>query len=92
MGIFDRFKKRTSRRTAEEQLEAAFSYANERDFEKALTLMTRASERGLAEAQARFGVILVTGSDVKKDLPQAIEWFRRAAIQGHPLALWKRGN
>ena len=29
MGIFDRFKKRTSRRTAEEQLEVAFSYAGE---------------------------------------------------------------
>ena len=56
MGIFDRFKKPKSELlTAEDQLNAALRYANadgvKRDYEKALTLMTQAAERGLSHTR-----------------------------------------
>ena len=42
-----------------------------------------AAEAGSAEAQARFGQMLLDGDGVTPDQPQAFTWFERAARAGH---------
>ena len=42
-----------------------------------------AAEAGSAEAQARFGQMLLDGDGVAQDQPQAFAWFERAARAGH---------
>ena len=34
-------------------------------------------------AQRSFGIIYYEGRDVKRDLAEALQWFRKAAEQGH---------
>ena len=42
-----------------------------------------AAEAGSAEAQARFGQMLLDGDGVERDAAQAFAWFERAARAGH---------
>lgn len=42
-----------------------------------------AAEAGSAEAQARFGQMLLDGDGLAPDAPQAVTWFERAARAGH---------
>ena len=42
-----------------------------------------AAEAGSAEAQARYGQMLLDGDGVTRDAPQAFAWFERAARAGH---------
>jgi len=42
-----------------------------------------AAEAGSAEAQARFGQMLLDGDGVKRDAGAALAWFERAAHAGH---------
>ena len=42
-----------------------------------------AAEAGSAEAQARFGQMLLDGDGVTRDMRQAFAWFERAALSGH---------
>ena len=50
-----------------------------------------AAERGEAWAQHRLAVQLSTGTDRKKNAPQAAEWFRKAAHQNHADAQYELG-
>jgi predicted transglutaminase-like cysteine proteinase len=47
----------------------------------------RAAVAGVAEGQARLGVLLETGLGVARDVPEAAVWYRRAADQGNRFAL-----
>src|SRR4051812_21673675 len=42
------------------------------------------AEKGDAAAQADLGICFINGDGVKKDLQEAIKWFRNAADQGNP--------
>jgi uncharacterized protein len=42
-----------------------------------------AAEAGSAEAQARFGQMLLDGDGVARDMIEAFAWFERAALAGH---------
>jgi TPR repeat protein len=46
-----------------------------------------AAEAGSAEAQARFGQMLLDGDGVEVDARQALHWFERAAGAGHVEAI-----
>jgi TPR repeat protein len=48
--------------------------------------LTLAAEQGHAEAQYELGLIYEFGHGVKKDIPQAVKWYRKAAEQGHAKA------
>lgn len=47
------------------------------------------AEDGLAEYQCRLGDILQEGKLVAKDMHRALEWYKKAADQGHPMAPMK---
>jgi TPR repeat protein len=51
--------------------------------EAVAAFVREAAEAGSAEAQARYGQMLLDGDGVKQDMPQAFIWFERAALAGH---------
>jgi TPR repeat protein len=46
----------------------------------------RFAEAGVADAQVMMGVLYETGIGVPKSGVSAIEWYRKAAAQDHPIA------
>ena len=57
-----------------------------------LEICEQHAEDGLAEYQCRLGDILQEGTLVSKDSHRALEWYKKAADQGHPMALMKAGQ
>jgi len=51
--------------------------------EEVAAFVRKAAEAGSAEAQARFGQMLLDGDGMAADAPQAFGWFERAARAGH---------
>ena len=51
--------------------------------EEVAAFVREAAEAGSAEAQARWGQMLLDGDGVAADAPQAFAWFERAARAGH---------
>jgi TPR repeat protein len=45
------------------------------------------AERGVPEAQTRYGQVLLEGRGVPRDEKQAVYWFRQAARTDHPMAM-----
>ncbi|WP_109807442.1 SPOR domain-containing protein [Sphingosinithalassobacter portus] len=69
------------------------------DYTTAIAKWRAPAEAGNADAQFNLGQAYKLGRGVRPDLAQAEEWYRRAAIQGHPqaadnygLALFQNGN
>ncbi|PZU60536.1 MAG: hypothetical protein DI547_02700 [Sphingobium sp.] len=56
------------------------------DYGKAVALWRPAAEAGDADAQFNLGQAYKTGRGVPVDETIALEWFRRAAVQGHARA------
>ena len=46
----------------------------------------RTAERGHAEAQYQLGLLYEYGNGVEKDIARAVEYYQKAAEQGHPKA------
>ncbi len=62
-------------------------YSMEEWYHQRQPALRKLAEDGDAEAQYQLGSRLERGAfDSVKDVPQAIDWYRRAAAQGHPLA------
>ncbi len=55
--------------------------------EEVAVFIGAAAAAGSAEAQARFGQMLLDGDGVAADAPQALHWFERAAGAGHVEAI-----
>ena len=53
------------------------------NFEMALRHYRRAAQRGVTDAAYRLGRFYTVGQGVLPALPEAIEWFEKAANQGH---------
>ena len=51
--------------------------------EEVAAFVREAAEAGSAEAQARFGQMLLDGDGVERDAAAALAWFERAAHAGH---------
>jgi hypothetical protein len=56
------------------------------DLKIAAGWFTRAAEQNLAPAQFNLALMYERGLGVPRDLGAAKEWYRRAAVQGHPKA------
>ena len=57
-----------------------------------VNLLIEAGERGVAEAQRDLGAYFATGDWVgEKDEAKAVEWYTRAALQGHSMAQYDLG-
>lgn len=61
------------------------------DAQGAATLMRRAAEQGVPDAQFRFGRMLEQGQGVTADSGAAREWVVRAAEAGHLRAMYEAG-
>ncbi len=53
----------------------------------AAALLREGAEAGLPEAQAAYGQMLLDGRGVPADAVAALGWFRKAAAQGHAMAI-----
>src|ERR1035437_5906403 len=59
---------------------------SQQDYKTALQFWQPLAEQGNANAQYSLGIMYDNGFGVKKDYRQAVEWFRRAAVQGNTAA------
>ena len=50
------------------------------------------AEKGDADAQNKLGIRYRDGKGVRKDVAEALVWYRRAAEQGHPKAQFNLSN
>ena len=66
-----------------EQCKVNYSKYN---YSEAFKFCSVAAEQGNAEAQFNLGVMYDNGQGVKQDYFKAVEWYQKAAEQGHPLA------
>ncbi len=55
--------------------------------EDAAALLREGAEAGLPEAQAAYGQWLLDGHGIAPDPEAALRWFRKAAAQGHVMAI-----
>jgi uncharacterized protein len=58
------------------------------DYATARRLWLPLAEGGNADAQTMLGIIYEEGQGVSQDYAAAVTWYRRAADQGHPDALF----
>lgn len=61
------------------------------DIKEQLEILQKAAEKGEAEAQSQWGLLLVTGDSVEQDVQGGLEWLRRAAGQGDVTAMFNLG-
>lgn len=62
------------------------------EYERALQLLRPLAENGSSEAQCMVGSIYHLSLGVPCDGDEAVKWYRRAAEQGHPVALNNLGT
>jgi len=62
------------------------------DYAEAARWFLKAAEKGIADAQFNFGLILEEGRGVKQDLDSAEVWYSEAAQQGHEEAKLRLGK
>lgn len=62
------------------------------DYATAIRELKSEAERGDPTAQAKYGVILVKGLGVEKDVAAAVAWFRKSAAQGHAEGQYMLGS
>jgi TPR repeat protein len=63
------------------------------DIKKAVNLFKEGSEKESALCMYFYARCLETGTGVRRNRSEAIEWYRRAAKKGHPGAkAWLKSN
>ena len=60
--------------------------------EKGIALIRRSAEQGYTEAQYNLGRCYYNGEGVSQDYTQAVYWWRKAAEQGHRMAINSLSN
>ncbi len=79
---------------AQGSLEAQHLLANllygdpQADHGKAGTLLLKAAEAGLADAQCQAGRMYLEGDRLKQDIELGVYWLQQACLQSHPEALF----
>ena len=74
--------------TEEASLHLAYVYSTFRDKQReAVEIWKRLAQSGRKEAQFNLGLAYYNGRGIKKDLGQAINWWKKAADQGDETAL-----
>jgi TPR repeat protein len=75
--------------TADELNSQSREFIRTQEFEKAIPLLRRAAELGVAESQYNFGVTLEFGYGIESNLDSAFYWYSKAAEQGWNDGLYK---
>lgn len=58
-------------------------FGETKDFERAFPLLLQAAEKGYIDAQNMVGVMFSEGLGVERDENVAMQWYRKAAVEGH---------
>ena len=69
-----------------EQFDRGLLAAEQGDYQHAIQYWAPLALAGDAAAQFNLGLLLHSGAGGKQDEKAALEWYRRAAENGHPLA------
>jgi cell division septation protein DedD len=77
---------------ARADVKAGYDAWNQGDYPKAVAQWRPLAETGDADAQFNMGQAYKMGNGVPPDDTIAMEWFRRAAAQGHPRAIDNYGR
>ena len=64
----------------------------EGDYARAMNIWKPLAEEGHAKAQYNIGALYIDGIGVKQDLPKALEWLQKAAMQDETEALIELGG
>ena len=64
---------------------------NHQRYQEAVAILKPAAEEGYSEAQSCYAACLMNGSGVIPDPFAAVEWYRKAAAQQNPTALYSLG-
>ncbi|NIR29386.1 MAG: sel1 repeat family protein [Gammaproteobacteria bacterium] len=62
------------------------------EYQRAFRLLLPLARRGHADAQYAVGFMYYYGEGVSRDVGRALNWFARAAEQGHPKAIEARAR
>jgi hypothetical protein len=76
--------KAAERGFAQAQHNLASYYGREKDDAKSFEWNLKAAEQGLADAQTDVGSNYLRGTGTSKNVEQALDWYRKAAMQGSP--------
>jgi TPR repeat protein len=74
------------------EFDTAVDDYNKGSYIKALNSFYVLAKNGDAKAQYNVGMIYANGKGVKKDVPQAMEWYEKAAQQGNASAAYNYNN
>jgi TPR repeat protein len=66
-------------------------FVTQQNYAQALPLLLESAKRGNSRAQALLGNMYGDGRGVPQDFGQAMEWYRKAAEQGHRFAQYSLG-
>lgn len=69
--------------------EQSIEFISKEEFEKAIPLLRKASEVGVAEAQYNYGVCLEYGYGIELNIDSAFYWYYKSAEQGWNDGLYK---
>lgn len=69
--------------------EKYYSYSNYEDFKKAFYWYKESAELGFAQSQYILGNMYLSGEGVEQNYIEAIEYYRKAAMQGNNTAQCK---
>ena len=69
--------------TTEQQFQQGFEATERGDYQTAFKLWLPLAEQGDAKAQFNLGVMYGDGLGVKQDYFEEVNWYRKAAEQGH---------
>ena len=65
------------------QLQLAYYYYNQQNFDEAFKLFSELARQGNADAQFTLGTMYVEGKATSPSESKAVIWYEKAAIQGH---------
>lgn len=76
----------------EQQLQTLYAEKEEQEFKAYLEDLMYSAQVGDAEAQNTLGEMYYYGDEIEKDWEQAVYWFKEAAKQRHPEAMFNLGR
>ncbi|MCZ6752525.1 MAG: tetratricopeptide repeat protein, partial [Acidobacteria bacterium] len=70
------------REESDVNFETGMEAYSQRDYETALEKWRPLAARGHSSAQSNLGVMYYQGLGVRRNFPEALKWYRMAAVQG----------
>jgi TPR repeat protein len=78
--------------SVQDKLDAAKAAYDKKEYKIAFDLLQIPANTGNAIAQTILGVMYENGLGVEQDVTQAVNWYRKAAVQGHASSQFNLGG